>query len=129
MSRIKRQHFFCGIARIFRPSKLRIDHDQGIPGIKVIRLPLIAVILPTNAFSSEDIPPLGGVTEETPDVVTSEAAVNTVSELTLQAQATVGTGSAPCLGEALREVKRQALLDSLPMALCVVAFGDADWRL
>ncbi|WP_313953732.1 hypothetical protein [Accumulibacter sp.] len=35
----------------------------------------------------------------------------------------------PCLGEALREAKRQALLDSLPMALCVVAFGDADWRL
>ncbi|MBS0544785.1 MAG: hypothetical protein JSR40_13730 [Proteobacteria bacterium] len=34
-----------------------------------------------------------------------------------------------CLGEALRAVKRQALLDSLPMALCVVAFGDADWRL
>ncbi len=35
----------------------------------------------------------------------------------------------PCLGEALREAKRRALLDSLPMALCVVAFGDADWRL
>ncbi|RDE48810.1 MAG: hypothetical protein DVS81_20080 [Candidatus Accumulibacter meliphilus] len=35
----------------------------------------------------------------------------------------------PCLGEALRAAKRQALLDSLPMALCVVAFGDADWRL
>ncbi|WP_300320187.1 hypothetical protein [Accumulibacter sp.] len=37
--------------------------------------------------------------------------------------------AAPCLGEALREAKRQALRDSLPMALCVVAFGDADWRL
>ena len=35
----------------------------------------------------------------------------------------------PCLGEALREAKRQALRESLPMALCVVAFGDADWRL
>lgn len=32
-------------------------------------------------------------------------------------------------GEVLRAAKRQALLDSLPMALCVVAFGDADWRL
>ena len=32
-------------------------------------------------------------------------------------------------GEVLRDAKRQALLDSLPMALCVVAFGDADWRL
>lgn len=32
-------------------------------------------------------------------------------------------------GEILRAAKRQALLDSLPMALCVVAFGDADWRL
>ncbi|NCA69491.1 MAG: hypothetical protein EOM91_05165 [Sphingobacteriia bacterium] len=35
----------------------------------------------------------------------------------------------PCLGEVLREVKRKALLESLPMALCIVAFGDADWRL
>ncbi len=32
-------------------------------------------------------------------------------------------------GEILRDAKRQALLASLPMALCVVAFGDADWRL
>lgn len=40
-----------------------------------------------------------------------------------------GPASKPCLGEALRDAKRKALLDSLPMALCVVAFGDADWRL
>jgi hypothetical protein len=38
-------------------------------------------------------------------------------------------GKEPCLGEAMREAKRQALLESLPMALCIVAFGDADWRL
>ena len=40
-----------------------------------------------------------------------------------------GLDKEPCIGEALREAKRQALRDSLPMALCVVAFGDADWRL
>lgn len=40
-----------------------------------------------------------------------------------------GAEGSRCLGEVLRAVKRQALLDSLPMALCVVAFGDADWRL
>jgi hypothetical protein len=34
-----------------------------------------------------------------------------------------------CLGELLRDVKREAVAESLPMALCVVAFGDADWRL
>jgi hypothetical protein len=33
------------------------------------------------------------------------------------------------LGEVLRDVKREAVAESLPMALCVVAFGDADWRL
>ena len=33
------------------------------------------------------------------------------------------------IGEAIRDAKRAALLDSVPMALCVVAFGDADWRL
>lgn len=33
------------------------------------------------------------------------------------------------IAEVIRDAKRQALLDSLPMALCVVAFGDADWQL
>jgi len=33
------------------------------------------------------------------------------------------------IGEIIRDAKRAALLDSVPMALCVVAFGDADWRL
>ena len=33
------------------------------------------------------------------------------------------------LGEIIRDAKRAALLDSVPMALCVVSFGDADWRL
>lgn len=32
-------------------------------------------------------------------------------------------------GEIIRNIKRRALLESLPMALCLVAFGDADWRL
>ena len=32
------------------------------------------------------------------------------------------------IGEAIRDAKRSSLLASLPMALCVVAFGDADWR-
>jgi hypothetical protein len=33
------------------------------------------------------------------------------------------------LGEVLRDVKRQALLQNLFMPLCVVAYGDADWRI
>ncbi len=33
------------------------------------------------------------------------------------------------IGEVIRDAKRAALLESVPMALCVVAFGDADWRL
>ncbi|MBK8168675.1 MAG: hypothetical protein IPK64_22230 [bacterium] len=33
------------------------------------------------------------------------------------------------IGDAIREAKCAALRQSLPMALCVVAFGDADWRL
>jgi len=37
--------------------------------------------------------------------------------------------STPYLGELIRDAKRKALLESVPMALCVVAFGDADWRL
>ncbi len=43
----------------------------------------------------------------------------------------LASGDAPVLrlGEVLRDAKRAALLQSVPMALCVVAFGDADWRL
>ncbi|MBP6096225.1 MAG: hypothetical protein KBF58_12710 [Methyloversatilis sp.] len=33
------------------------------------------------------------------------------------------------IGEVMRDARRAALLDSVPMALCVVAFGDADWRI
>lgn len=33
------------------------------------------------------------------------------------------------LGEVMRDAKRAALVESVPMALCVVAFGDADWLL
>ncbi|HOW54036.1 MAG TPA: hypothetical protein PLR60_05205 [Syntrophorhabdaceae bacterium] len=33
------------------------------------------------------------------------------------------------LGEVIRSVKRKALLNGLVMALCVVAYGDADWKL
>lgn len=33
------------------------------------------------------------------------------------------------LGELIRDAKREALGESVPMALCVVAFGDADWQL
>jgi hypothetical protein len=34
-----------------------------------------------------------------------------------------------CMGDVLRSVKKRALLEGLVMALCVVAFGDADWKL
>jgi hypothetical protein len=33
------------------------------------------------------------------------------------------------LGEIMRSIKRKALAEGLLMALCVVAFGDADWKL
>jgi hypothetical protein len=33
------------------------------------------------------------------------------------------------VGEALRDAKRKALAESLPMALAVVGYGDADWRI
>jgi len=33
------------------------------------------------------------------------------------------------LGELILDARREAMLESLPLALCIVAFGDADWRL
>jgi hypothetical protein len=33
------------------------------------------------------------------------------------------------LGEVIRSIKCRALLDGMVMPLCVVAFGDADWKL
>ena len=49
-----------------------------------------------------------------------------VADLLEQVAASQGQ---PHLGELLRQAKCRALLASQPMALCVVAFGDADWRL
>ncbi len=40
-----------------------------------------------------------------------------------------GGDEADQLGELILDARREAMLDSLPMALCIVAFGDADWRL
>lgn len=40
-----------------------------------------------------------------------------------------GGDDADQLGELILDARREAMLDSLPMAMCVVAFGDADWRL
>jgi hypothetical protein len=62
-------------------------------------------------------------------VKVGEKLLNGLLAIGEQAGEQPGPDSEPCLGEALREAKRKALLDSLPMALCVVAFGDADWRL
>lgn len=39
------------------------------------------------------------------------------------------TGQQERIGEIIRTIKRQALLDGSLMALCIVAFGDADWKL
>ena len=48
----------------------------------------------------------------------------------LLAQELVPNGAPPQrLGEAIRALKRRALLDGLLMPLCVVAYGDADWNL
>lgn len=52
-----------------------------------------------------------------------------VAELILAGLMAQGAQSTPYLGELIRDAKRAALLESVPMALCVVAFGDADWRL
>jgi hypothetical protein len=40
-----------------------------------------------------------------------------------------GGGEPQRLGETLRALKRTALLDNLLMPLCLVAYGDADWKL
>jgi hypothetical protein len=39
------------------------------------------------------------------------------------------TGQQERVGEIIRAIKQQALVDGSLMALCIVAFGDADWKL
>jgi hypothetical protein len=52
-----------------------------------------------------------------------------VAALLVQRLASVAAGSSDRFGEVLRQVKREAVADSLMMALCLAAFGDADWKL
>jgi hypothetical protein len=54
----------------------------------------------------------------------AKVAARLVDELALAARARPAR-----FGEVLCRVKRKAVADSLMMALCVVAFGDADWQL
>ena len=61
-----------------------------------------------------------------------EAILEGLLEATAGAAVAAVPGAEPPIariGEALRDARRAALLESLPMAMCVVAFGDADWRL
>jgi hypothetical protein len=53
-----------------------------------------------------------------------------VAQQIVEGLRTEGDGENPeRLGEVMRSIKRKALQDGLLMALCVVAFGDADWKL
>lgn len=47
----------------------------------------------------------------------------------VQSLASIVSNSPECFGEVLRQVKREALSDSLVMGLTLIAFGDADWYL
>lgn len=40
-----------------------------------------------------------------------------------------GTTNSERIGEVIRSIKQQSLLEGMLMPLCVVAFGDADWKL
>lgn len=40
-----------------------------------------------------------------------------------------GNGQPDRLGEVIRSIKRKGLLQGMLMPLCIVAFGDADWKL
>lgn len=53
----------------------------------------------------------------------------TVAEKLVDRLAATAKNSPNRIGEVLRQVKREAVAESLMMALCLVAFGDADWKL
>ncbi|MDP2171424.1 MAG: hypothetical protein Q8J96_13485 [Rhodocyclaceae bacterium] len=60
--------------------------------------------------------------------VLGEDAAKVAAKIVEQLVAT-STNSTERFGEVLRQVKRDAVADSLMLAMCLVAFGDADWRL
>jgi hypothetical protein len=60
--------------------------------------------------------------------VLGEDAAKVAAKIVEQLVAT-SKNSTERFGEVLRQVKRDAVGDSLMLAMCLVAFGDADWRL
>lgn len=62
-------------------------------------------------------------------VVVGESLARALLEISDAANASGDPKRAKHMGEVLRAAKRKALLESLPMALGIVAFGDADWRI
>ncbi len=59
----------------------------------------------------------------------AKVAVALVKRLVEQAAKGQADGASISFGEVLRDTKRQALIDSQMLAMCLVAYGDADWRL
>jgi len=51
-----------------------------------------------------------------------------IAEKLVSRLVTIGTNSTDRFGEILRQVKRNAIANSQMLALCLAAFGDADWR-
>jgi hypothetical protein len=60
--------------------------------------------------------------------VLGEDAAKVATKIVEQLVAT-SKNSTDRFGEVLRQVKRDSVADSLMLAMCLVAFGDADWRL
>lgn len=59
----------------------------------------------------------------------AKVATALVKRLVEQAAKGQADGGGISFGEVLRDTKRQALIDSQMLAMCLVAYGDADWRL
>lgn len=110
-----------------REKHVRLEGTKGCPLVALLGCDTVGTALEYGSHVRWFRRRGAGVVIGTIATVFGEHAVK-VAEMLIEGLRGDGV-SFECLGEVIRSVKRKALLDGLVMALCVVAYGDADWRL
>lgn len=110
-----------------RPSHVRPDETADYPLVALLGCDTTGSAVEYSSYISQFRRKGAAIVMGTVATVFGDHAAKVASMIV--EEFTGNTQPAARLGEILRTMKQKAVADGLIMALCVVAFGDADWKL
>ncbi len=110
------------------PEFVRAD-DHGVPVVVLLGCETASPAIPFQGFVPGFRQNGAAVVISTIATVLGRHAAPVAAELLATLAELRKAGGGPSLGDALRQVRRDALAQGYVMVLTVVAYGDADWRL